>query len=402
MSAIDPEDGFATDSVKHARERIASGARGDDVLRSNPPGALDLFDPRTLVAIVVAFVSVAMVDLDAARHPAPFDALDLALRMIAFTCVIRASILVSDGVRRVRAMRHDRANAVVLLDEAMVSLGTNEVVVRREDIVAAAGARRPDGQPTIVVLAKRMVGSPTIALPIASDLAPEAIARRVNRYRAEAEAEAEAAAEAEPQAVTFPEPSRAPAAEFARAVCAPGPGETVVGVGYEWLRRGPFAAAAFSVVFVERLVSVSRDLGTIPLDSLTAGLLAACLLVPLSWLAFGFARIRAMGGAAMVATRAELLMRNRAGMHRVPWSNVESVGVTSRRTFTMLGGSTVERSLVVHRADGATLRFDESVLAEPVENVRVILEAYCEGVATPPSQGTGAGGGISGTSGTIR
>ena len=130
-----------------------------------------------------------------------------------------------------------------------------------------------------------------------------------------------------------------------------------------------------------------------------------CVLLPFGFLGLGLARMRAAGGAAMVATPSELLVRTQAGIHRVAFASVLALDVTSRRTFTMLGGSALERALVVEREDGAPIRFDEALLGDPIEVVVAMIEAYSDGVGVPvsadsASQGSGGGGGISGTEGT--
>ena len=107
-----------------------------------------------------------------------------------------------------------------------------------------------------------------------------------------------------------------------------------------------------------------------------------------------------MGGAAIIATPAEMLVRTRAGMHRVAWSAVVSIATPTGRGFSSLGGLTPRTTLILERESGSAIRIDGAWLHDPASVVRAILEAYCDGAGTPPSQGTGAGGGISATEGT--
>lgn len=422
MSAIDPENASDDAIVRRARERLAASSSGDDVLRAEAPGPFDLIDMKALVALALALVAVALVDLHPEAVQRSFaDPLELGLRMVALTCVVRACVLLADGVRRLRARWRTRDHALVFLDDALVVFADETRVFPRRTIVTAGGGTRRDGIPILAILARDAVRSPMTRLVFGASIPASAVARRVVRYVRETEPPAP---DHSPEVES---PSRDPKATFEQALRGERAGVSVVGVSYEWLRRIPFAAPAFVLVFFGSLVldlvvapaaDGSADWGAITFEPTTLALLAVCALLPIGYLAIGFAKVRAMGGAALVATPAELLLRTRSGMHRAPWNDILVLDLESRRAFTMLGGSSLERALVLERASGAPIRLDESLHEGPIEVVVAMLEAYSDGVGLSPqaysdgasraasagsdsdSQGSGGGGGISSTEGT--
>jgi hypothetical protein len=85
-------------------------------------------------------------------------------------------------------------------------------------------------------------------------------------------------------------------------------------------------------------------------------------------------------GIALVLTPAEMLMRTRAGVHRVGWDEVARLEITSRTAWSVLEGPKPQRALVVHRKESDTITYVEEFLGAPAEVVVALCDGYRKGV----------------------
>jgi hypothetical protein len=104
------------------------------------------------------------------------------------------------------------------------------------------------------------------------------------------------------------------------------------------------------------------------------------VIVPGLWLLFTRRELSSRKGIALVLTPAELLVRTRAGVQRVRWSDVARLEITSRRAWSILIGPHEARSLIVHHKDDGRIRFREMQVAAPLEVVASLCEAYKKGL----------------------
>jgi hypothetical protein len=108
---------------------------------------------------------------------------------------------------------------------------------------------------------------------------------------------------------------------------------------------------------------------------------ALCLVaVPVLWLLLARREIAARKGGALLLTPAELLLRTRAGVHRVRWSDIARIEIVSRRAWSIALGAHENRSLVLHRSSDEPVQYAASLLAPPLEVVAGLCDAYRSGV----------------------
>lgn len=389
---------FDADSSLSRARALTKEESSDHVLRCGEPSLFDIFSARMLTTVTLAVVAVALVQLDAAREPGPMDALDLALRMFALTATFRALVEVGRSVARMRRQRRARGSAVVLLDDALVVLGTEgSRVIPRERVASVHGGKNRMGDEELIAFLRPPEVGAAIVLPASATVPAQVAASRIGRWIEEFGQTPSATSE-----LPHAPPSRDPAADYDRIAGGGAKAyEVAVPTSLSWLERGPYAALAFVLVLAERSMHLPEDTR---LSTPVFALATLCVLLPLTWLANGFSRARTMRGAALVCTEAELLVRHPKGVHRAPWADVSDVRVQSRKSWTLLAGVGVERFLVVERVSHASVTFDERILGWSAPAVRALIDAYCSGhiapSATPASQGSGAGGGISGTAST--
>lgn len=384
----------ADSARKKARDALSAGD-AEHAYRRGAPALLDLVEARTLVPLTLAVVAWALVELDLARRPGPLDALDLALRMVAFAATVRAFFELASALLRHREAFVRRDDAIVMLEDALVVFASDgDRVIPRADVAGVHGGRDRDGRDELLLFVRPPSAPALLRLPTSVATPAGVAASRIERWAGLAESPTT------PLAST--PASRTPVEDYDRiAGGGARPGETSIPSGWAWLGRGPYAAAAFVLVLAERALHLPTGS---TMDAPILAVAALCVLLPLGWLALGLRRIRQSKGAALVCTTQELLVRHPRGVHRVPYVDLGDVRVHAAKSWTLLSGVSVERSLVIERADHANLRIDERLLRHSAPAVRALLEAYGRGAmaasGTPASQGSGAGGGISSSEGT--
>jgi hypothetical protein len=90
-------------------------------------------------------------------------------------------------------------------------------------------------------------------------------------------------------------------------------------------------------------------------------------------------------------------VRGPHGAVSLPWTQLASAEVFTRQAWSPFVGRYLIRSLWFTAQDGITMQFDGAFLGVPPEVVAALAEAHRTG--TLASQGSGGGGGISGSAG---
>ncbi|MFO0693523.1 MAG: PH domain-containing protein [Polyangiales bacterium] len=394
-----------SETIARARRLVDASPDSDDVLVGRRPSLFDFLDAGLLKTALSVVVLVALVDLDGYRTTQLLDPFDLMLRLFAAAAIARLGLAIARAFRRARALRNARRTALVRVGEDLVLLDADGGTRLAIGDVARVHVdpETPSSPPAIALLLRRPAARPFVVLPAPLATVPEATARRIERW---------IGARPEPSASpTFDEPSRRPNETYDEALRGPRTGTATIPAGHAWLARGPYAAVLFVAVIGERILHLPPGvtLGAVPLAALVV-----CVAMPIVWWRIARRDAVSRGGLACVATPAELLYRNRFGIHRAPWASVTEVRVEKQTSWTVLEGVRAERKVVIDRDDDSPIVLDERTMGLSAHTVRAVLEAYragvLPGVATPasaeepspapPSQGTGGGGGISGVEGT--
>jgi hypothetical protein len=157
------------------------------------------------------------------------------------------------------------------------------------------------------------------------------------------------------------------------------PGVSVIEHGPGWLRRGPYATVLLGAALLEGLLRASPERRA-QLGAVTPLVIGLCLVVvPLLWIALTRRAMAPRKGLALLLTPAELLLRTRAGVQRVRWSQVARMQITARTAWSILYGAHESRSLIIERKGDDPISYAEPFLAVPPEVVLALGEAYRKG-----------------------
>ena len=256
----------------------------------------------------------------------------------------------------------------------MLRTPAGDFPVARQDVVsitehgrfqARSGRRWAD----VYLVTRAGSGRGWLTLPPFFDASPGALSERLMRWLGVPEATEHEG----------PAPEPAPLASKLFDEVADGarpPRTTVIEHGPGWLRRGPYATILLGVAVLDgylRLPATTRDtVGSIA----PTVIIVALVIVPLLWFLITRYDIAPRKGIALILTPAEMLMRTRAGVHRVLWSEVDRLEITSRRSWSVIRGQHDARSLVIHRKDDDSITYVEAFLGAPAEVVLALCEAY--------------------------
>jgi hypothetical protein len=153
-------------------------------------------------------------------------------------------------------------------------------------------------------------------------------------------------------------------------------GGIVIKHGKAWLQRGPYATILMGVIVLDaflRMPDGAREhIGWVAISMI----LFALGVVPLVWFLATRHDIAPRKGIALVLTPAEMLMRTRAGVHRVRWSQVDKLEITSRRMWSILRGQHEARALVIYRKNDDSITYIEAFLGAPAEVVQALCDGY--------------------------
>jgi hypothetical protein len=368
--------------IAQARAVATGGAvpPGWQRVKAEPPPLLDADVVRGLIAPLVAAIAWSGAMFRETVVGTPLDPFATLLRLLALATTVRALLLGRELVARIKLWLAARRCVLVLGPGGLwARLPEGEVVAERRDIVAIStpsafeqgGVSGFRTSPVYVVLASPL--RTHVTLPPIFDVTPGALAERLMRWRG---------AMAPDPRPAFPPP--APLASRVYDDAARGIrdlGTLAIAHGAGWLRRAPWATVLLGVAIVEgfaRAAPATRASVGIPT---IAAALVALGLVPSVWVWLQWRDIAPRLGLAMVLTPAELLLRLRGGVLRVPWDRVGRLWIAARGRFSPLEGWAIHRALVIERRGDLPIRYDEAYLGVPVEVALGLCEAYASGAA---------------------
>ncbi len=365
---------MASDWIARAEAALkGESAPGVDRVPTARPAVLDARGRRALLApVTAAFLWAAVVFREGLAHP--LDPLALLLRLLALAATLRALVALALLGRRVRELlRRDRYGLALAEEGLLLRTPRTDFAVPRTDIVEIVehGAWQDRGAQRwadVYVVTRPDSGRLYLALPPFFAHTPGVLAERLMRWRGAVEAPSER----EPR-----EPAELASKLFDAVAAGERPsGVAVIEHGRGWLRRGPYATVLLGLAALEGWVRSSE--GTRAQLGATAPLVVAlCLvIVPVFWLVLTRRDMAPRKGIALLLTPAELLLRTRAGLHRVPWKQVTRVEIASRTAWSILFGAHESRSLVIHRKGDDPISYAEPFLGAPAEVVAALCEGY--------------------------
>jgi hypothetical protein len=380
--------------VERAEEALRTGQASGEVrvIRAGPPPVLDAVGRRALTAPLLAGFMWAAVVFRATLDQAPsvgLDPLGLIFRLLALALTARTVILCVQLWPRVRAWLDKSRYALVLTDDGLLlRTPVADFPVAKEDIIdiqehGAWGDHSGRRWAFVYVITRPDSGRAYLALPPLFEATPGVLAERLMRWRGARPAPREDREDAL-------ESDTLPSKLFDRAAAGESlPGSVVIRHGSAYLRRGPYATVLLGL-------AVLTDWATLPPEARVGGTMLApgvmgfsLLLVPAIWFLMMKRDLEPRKGLALVLTPSEMLMRTRAGVHRVAWKEVLKLEITSRTGWSVLLGSHPQRTLLIRRkpsktAAGAeednTISYVEEFLGAPAEVVVSLCDGYRKGI----------------------
>ena len=350
---------------------------GVDLLPHQRPPVLDTLGRRALLTPwVAAFFWAAAHFREQMSNP--LDPVALLLRLLALSSSLRVLLALSLLLRRARELARLSRYQLALSDEGLLlrtpradfALAKEDVVdIRERGACQNKGDRRRDD---VYAIARPASGRLYLAIPPLFAHSIGALAERLMRWRG---APPESAGD-----LPVRKPSELPSKLFdAVAAGERPPGVAVIEHGRGWMARGPYATVLLGVALLEGFFradeAVRERFGFAA--PLVVGL---CLvIVPLFWIAQTRRNIAPRKGIALILTPAELLLRTRAGVMRIPFSEISRFEITSRTVWSILEGAHESRTLVIHRKQAEQVNYAEAFLGEPAEVVLALCEGYRKG-----------------------
>ncbi|MCU0675561.1 MAG: hypothetical protein MUE69_22550 [Myxococcota bacterium] len=331
----------------------------------------------TLVVGVLLFVGAILRELQTGN---PFDRLAMPMRFVGIVALLRGLVGAWALVGRLRLSgARDRYGLVLTDDGLVLRTPTGEHAIARARVLGAVepgdwGARTGFRRFSFVYLlvVPDREGRAIVPLPPIFEESPGVLAERLVRWRGVSSARAN---EGTPEVA-------APAERLASKIYddaargQPGAGVAVIRHGAGWLRRGPYAALLFALVFAEATLRLPSE---ISLGILPVAALVVCLAIPATWIALTWRHVAPRRGLALVLTADEALLRTRAGVLRARWSEVPATSVESLTGWSLLEGRSVTRKLRFDRLDAPPIRYDEAFLGVPAEVALALVDAYRKG-----------------------
>ena len=333
-----------------------------ETIRGRAPSLLTKGFAQSLLTLTLAIVFAGSAVLRELALDNPLDPLAMALRLLTAAALLRGVMGSVDLARSRRIVHRASAQQLELADDALVwTHPSGRVRIPRETIWNVC---ETDGGVRLIV--QPDAGNAIVALPPIFDASPALLAARIRRWRGRA---------------TVPSADVVRLASKAYDAAATGEiGENmaVVRHGWGWLRRGPFLALLFALVFLDGSLRLppGTSLGLLPM----AGLIA-CGFVPLAWLWSAVRDISPRKGLAMVVTPAEVIMRTRGGVLRATFRRVTEVTIESSPTWSLLDGAKPHRKLAIGRKNDHPIRYDEAYLGVSAEVAKALLDGFRSGTS---------------------
>jgi hypothetical protein len=351
---------------------------GVELLPRHRPPLLDASARRALLApFIAAFLWAAVVFREAQHNP--LEPVALVLRLLALALTVRAVLVLSQLTQRALiSARRERYGLCLTEHGLLYRTPEADHAVAKQDVIDVrepghwrerGGARWTE---VYLVVRPSMGMAPShLALPPVLEATPGVLCERLMRWRGVIEAAAER---------ETPRPTELPSKLFDDLARGAQPaGVIALRHGRAWLQQAPHATVLLGVVVLDGYLRVSQRLPG-QLAALVPALIALCLfVVPLGWVALMRANMAPRKGLSLVLTPAELMLRTRAGVLRVPWDELGKLELVSRTGWSILRGAHDVRTLVIQRQDEPPIHYAESFLGAPAEVVIALCEAYKKG-----------------------
>jgi hypothetical protein len=388
--------------IRSAEAALAGRPSDDitvDVLPRHAPALIDADGVRALVSpFLAAFMWAAAVFRDTQAHHT-LDPLALLFRVLAFALTLRALRLLIQLAHRLRVRLRLGQYGLALTPEGLLFRSpAADVVVPRAEVLdvrehgADWGNKTGQRWADVYVITHPDSGRLCITLPPVFERTPGVLAETLMRWRGvdaghppPANAQDTSAADGSSADATRSEP-RAPIEPLASKLwerTAGGerlPAVTAVRHGSAWLQRGPYASVLLGLAVLEGYIRLPANARVQVELGPSLMLVAALVLMPLSWVVLTRINLAPRKGLALVLTPTELLARTRAGVQRVAWANVTKVTVSSRAAWSILQGAHQNRQLVVSQKRETSFQCSETFLSVPAEVVAGLCEAYRKGL----------------------
>lgn len=338
-------------------ERGPYREHASETLRGRAPSLLTKELGQATFTLTLAFLFAAGAVLRELALDNPLDPLAMALRLLTAAALLRGGAASVDVWRARKRVSSASAQKLELNQDALV--WTSRAGVQRfpQEHIWNIGHTAQG----VHLILRPEKGSAIVTLPPIFDGSPALLAARLKRWRGRVQ-------------IPSAEVVRLASKAFdAAAAGDAGENMAVVRHGWGWLRRGPFLALLFSLVFFDGTLRLpaGTSLGMLPLIGLVA-----CALVPVGWLWSAVRDISPRKGVAMVVTPAEVIMRTRAGVLRATFRRVDDVTIESAPTWSLLDGARPHRKLTIVRREDHPIRYDEAYLGVPAEVAQTLLNAF--------------------------
>lgn len=385
--------------VERAEDALRSGHASGDVrvIQAGAPPVLDVVGRRALMAPLLAgFMWAAVVfrtTVDQTER-AGLDPIGLIFRLLALALTVRTIILCVQLWPRIRAWLDKGRYALVLTDDGLLlRTPVTDYPVTKEDIIdiqehGAWGDHSGRRWAFVYLVTRPDSGRAYLALPPLFEATPGVLAERLMRWRGARPTRRQDAEDAEKAEGAALEINTLPSKLFDQAAAGESlPGSVVIRHGNAYLRRGPYATVLLGL-------AVLTDWATQPAAARAGGDMLApavigfsLLLVPAIWYVMMKRDLKPRKGLALVLTPSEMLMRTRAGVHRIQWQEISKLEIASKTGWSVLLGPHPQRTLVIRRKpskagseDDNTITYVEEFLGAPAEVVVSLCDGYRKGV----------------------
>lgn len=349
---------------------------GVDVVPRHRPPLLDAFARRALLTpFIAAFLWAAVVFREAQHNP--LEPVSLVLRLLALALTVRALLVLSQlGHRAITSLRRERYGLALTEEGLLYRTPETDYAIARQDVldVREPGHWRERGGARwaeVYLVMRPSAGRTFLSLPPVLDATPGVLCERLMRWRGVLDAPPE-----RPSA----RPTELPSKLFDDAARGQLPaGVIALRHGRAWLQRAPHATVLLGLVLLDGYLRLPAPLRA-QLGGLVPAVITLCLfVVPLGWMALMRASMAPRKGLSFVFTQAELMLRTRAGVLRVPWDELGKLELVSRTGWSILRGAHDSRTLVINRGEELPIHYAEAFLGAPAEVVIALCEAYKKG-----------------------
>jgi hypothetical protein len=312
-----------------------------------------VLDPTGVYAVVTPFLAAFMWAAAVFRETtqqAPLDGVALLLRLMAIALSVRALLSLRLLWRRLRVWAESARYHLALTERGLLYRSPDgDLALPLEDVIAVrehGDWRRRGGRrwSPVYVVTRPESGRLHVALPPVFCGTPGILAEKLMRWRGPVPA---------PETPLYPPAPELPSKLYDAVAAGARPAHVaVVEHGRGWLRRGPYATVLLGLAILDGFLRLDAEARAA--IGITAPLVLVFTLgvVPVAWILINRHDMAPQKGLALILTPAELLLRTRAGVHRVALKNLSRTEIVSRNAWSIMQGHHESRAVVLTRSDG--------------------------------------------------